>query len=255
MQSVVRFAAGLWRRPVRLLRAAQYRAGFGRARYSFGTWVTRAEPGNDGVLREVVLTDGRKRRAVRCDMLCAGDSLVPAVELGRLFGCALDGGGIAVDDLTRTSVSGVLCAGDAAAVRGVDAALTDGTIAGVVATGGRPGARLLAARRQDAAFGRALAAGFALRPELRARVESDTIVCRCEDVRLDAIASCGHAREAKLATRAGMGACQGRVCGPAIQFLRGWAPDSVRPPILPATIATLIHTGMAASAAEGDGRC
>jgi hypothetical protein len=52
--------------------------------------------------------------------------------------------------------------------------------------------------------------------------------------RLDGYAS---AREAKLATRAGMGPCQGRVCGPALGFLRGFEPESVRPPLAPAPVA------------------
>lgn len=250
--SIIRFAAGLWSRPLRLLQAARYRAAFGRARYAAGTWITRADAGTGGALHEVVLTDGRRSRTVQCDLLCIGDALVPATELGRLLGCRLDGDRIAADAETRASVPGVFCAGEVAGIRGVDAALTDGTIAGIVATGGRPADRLLRTRRRHAAFGRALETTFALRSELRARVAAETIVCRCEDVRLAAIQACGSAREAKLATRAGMGACQGRVCGPALQFLQGWPPDTVRPPLLPATIATLIHAGSAAHAAGGD---
>lgn len=251
-QAVIRFAAGLWNRPRRVLQAALYRAAFGRARYSPGTWVARAVAGAGGAVHEVVLTDGRRTRTVQCDLLCTGDSLVPATELARLLGCALEGDGIAVDDRTRTGVPGVLCAGEVAGIRGVDAALTDGVIAGIVAAGGRPPPHLLRERRRGAAFGRALDTAFTLRPELRDRVADDTIVCRCEDVRLDAVRACTGAREAKLATRAGMGPCQGRVCGPALRFLHGWSPDTVRPPVLPASIATLIHAGEAATAAGGD---
>jgi hypothetical protein len=36
-----------------------------------------------------------------------------------------------------------------------------------------------------------------------------------------------------------MGPCQGRICGPALQFLFGWTSDSVRPPILPTALANL----------------
>ncbi|PYV59898.1 MAG: pyridine nucleotide-disulfide oxidoreductase, partial [Acidobacteria bacterium] len=36
-----------------------------------------------------------------------------------------------------------------------------------------------------------------------------------------------------------MGPCQGRVCGPATEFLLGWTPDSVRPPIFPARLQSL----------------
>jgi hypothetical protein len=36
-----------------------------------------------------------------------------------------------------------------------------------------------------------------------------------------------------------MGPCQGRVCGPALGFLRGFEPDSVRPPLAPTPLAAL----------------
>jgi hypothetical protein len=36
-----------------------------------------------------------------------------------------------------------------------------------------------------------------------------------------------------------MGPCQGRICGAATQFLYGWLPESVRPPILPVRFQTL----------------
>jgi len=47
--------------------------------------------------------------------------------------------------------------------------------------------------------------------------------------------ACVDLREAKLLTRAGMGPCQGRVCGPALRHLCGWRRDRVRPPLLPIT--------------------
>lgn len=55
------------------------------------------------------------------------------------------------------------------------------------------------------------------------------IVCRCEDVYLDDVESSLaeangplSAHELKLQTRAGMGVCQGRTCGPLIHsLLRG----------------------------------
>ncbi len=81
---------------------------------------------------------------------------------------------------------------------------------------------------------------FRPRAELADVVRADTIVCRCEDVRLAAIAAAESAREAKLATRAGMGPCQGRVCGPALEFLFGWDSDSVRPPVKPAALGNLV---------------
>ena len=64
-------------------------------------------------------------------------------------------------------------------------------------------------------------------------------MCRCEDVPLGRLGGCAGAREAKLAARAGMGPCQGRVCGPALSFLFGWDSDTVRTPIQPAPLAAL----------------
>ena len=64
-------------------------------------------------------------------------------------------------------------------------------------------------------------------------------MCRCEDVALGPIRACGGAREAKLGFRAGMGPCQGRVCGPALAFLLGWDSDTVRTPIQPDPLEAL----------------
>ncbi len=38
-----------------------------------------------------------------------------------------------------------------------------------------------------------------------------------------------------------MGACQGRVCGPALAFLRGAAPDHARPPLVPVPLGLLLE--------------
>jgi hypothetical protein len=80
---------------------------------------------------------------------------------------------------------------------------------------------------------------FRPRPELADAVRADTIVCRCEDVPLSSISRAAGPREAKLAARAGMGPCQGRVCGPALEFLFGWDSDTVRPPVKPASFGSL----------------
>jgi hypothetical protein len=80
---------------------------------------------------------------------------------------------------------------------------------------------------------------FALRDELRTLATPQTIVCRCEDVPAGAFDAAWSPRQAKLYTRAGMGPCQGRVCGPALGFLYGWPADVVRPPIAPARLGSL----------------
>ena len=80
-----------------------------------------------------------------------------------------------------------------------------------------------------------------MREELRRLARPDTLVCRCEDVAMSRCEGAASIREAKLATRAGMGPCQGRVCGPALRFLHGWPPDSARPPLSPTSLAALMQ--------------
>jgi hypothetical protein len=82
---------------------------------------------------------------------------------------------------------------------------------------------------------------FELRSELNGLMSAETVVCRCEDVVWKSILTHSDWRSAKLHTRVGMGACQGRVCGSALEFLRGWSLESVRPPVYPARVATLAN--------------
>jgi hypothetical protein len=99
--------------------------------------------------------------------------------------------------------------------------------------------RLLPARNREMRLVRSLAHTFRLREELRTLAEAETLVCRCEDVAYGAVAACTSWREAKLHTRCGMGPCQGRICGPATEFLFGWQAPSPRPPLFPASVGTL----------------
>jgi hypothetical protein len=89
---------------------------------------------------------------------------------------------------------------------------------------------------------------FAPRDELRRVVTASTIVCRCEDVPFGALRAEWTVRQAKLYTRAGMGACQGRVCGAALEFLNGWPADSVRLPAAPALLSSFLAEAADAAA-------
>ena len=247
---VARFAASLWRRPGLLLRAAGYRAGFRAARYATGTWVSAAE-GARGVER-VTITDGRRSETLGCDLLCVGYGLVPATELARLAGCAVPGGAVAVDERQETSVPGLYCAGEPTGIGGAELSLIEGGIAGLCAAGrDRDAAPMLGARsalRREAA---AMERAFAPRAELRDVCTDDTIVCRCEDVTRGELDPAWCSRQAKLYTRAGMGPCQGRVCGAALDFHFGWTSDAVRPPIEPALLSTVLAAAAPDAAATG----
>jgi len=176
-----------------------------------------------------------------CDRLACGFGLIPNTQLGQALGCELDGQALAVDAWQATRRADHYAAGECTGFGGSELALVEGTIAGHAAVGERHAAQALGARRKRwQGFARALNQAFALNPQLKKLAEPDTLVCRCEDVPYSAIT--GHAdwRAAKLASRCGMGACQGRVCGGAVQHLFGWQPAAPRPPFSPARIETLL---------------
>lgn len=236
------FAASLISRPAKVWQGIQLRAELAGAPYRTGCWVVAVE-GSDAVT-SVRLTDGSRTWAERCDLLACGFHLVPNTELASLLGCRVTETGVEVNAEQQTSIAGVYCAGEPTGVAGVDAASIQGEIAGLAAAGKAPAAARLYGRRDaEIAFGRAMSRAFALRPEILKLAEPDTIVCRCEDVRLGELEGKMTPRrgwtDAKLQTRCGMGPCQGRICGPALDALFGWRNASVRPPIFPIPIAAL----------------
>ena len=242
------FAARLLSAPRKLLEGLGYRARLAGAPYSTSAWVREVEA-HGGALRARV-TDGRRDWSWDCDVLATGYGLVPNLELPRLLGCAIADGHVVTTPAQETSLSGVYAAGELCGVAGVAHALASGTLAGLAAAGCDLPASLVRRCGRERAFGARLGRAFALRDELRALPRPDTLVCRCEDVPHARIAACASAREAKLATRAAMGPCQGRVCGPALEYLAGWEPDSVRPPLLPTALALLEAAGSEDGPAE-----
>jgi D-hydroxyproline dehydrogenase subunit alpha len=250
-RSVLEFAASLWRTPARLAQAAGFRAAFVGARYRWGTWVTRVDQAPGADLR-VTFTDGRRSWVESLELLATASGLVPSTELARLLGCAVEGGRVVVDSLQRTSLPAVYAAGEPTGNTGVEAALVEGAIAGLAASGRAAEARHhFASRDRHRQFAARAARAFGPRPELRERLEPGTIVCRCEDVPLSALRPEWGVREAKLAARAGMGSCQGRVCGAAMHHLFGVTPDAVRLPAAPVPLGVLADLTSSFDDSEG----
>jgi NADPH-dependent 2,4-dienoyl-CoA reductase/sulfur reductase-like enzyme len=226
------FGISLLTSPSKLRQALGIQLGLAGVPYRPDSWVEAAE--GDSQIRQVRVHGGS--RPLECDYLAVGYGLVPNTELASLLGCSVSAAGIQVDNDQRTAVDGVYAAGECTGIGGLELSLVEGEIAGLGAANGR----LTARRRSGQRFADALARAFALRPELRSLPKPSTLVCRCEDVPYQKLAPYSNWREAKLQTRCGMGACQGRVCGAAGAFLFGWSPSSVRPPLLPARVGTLL---------------
>jgi len=227
--------------------AARYRLALARARIPlrYRRMVVAAE--GDGHVQAVVhaAVDGDWRaiagteERVACDTLCLGYGFLPSVELLRLAGCAIDededrGGAVArLDEWMRTTVPGISAAGDGTGVEGSMVAVDEGRLAAVgiaLELGSLSPAqvehetkalrRRLSRRR---AFRVALARMHRVGAGIYELPDSDTVICRCEEVTLSAlelaVAASADVATVKALTRAGMGLCQARNCGRTVSAL------------------------------------
>lgn len=241
MKSLAPFALSLLRDPAKIMQGLRYKAAIPGVSFHTGSWPVEAK-GEDRVT-SVTLSIQGSLEEIPCDYLACGFHLIPNIELPSLLGCRIDHGVVVTDELQRTSVPGIFCAGEPTGIGGLEKSLLEGEIAGLASVGQHEKAHKLIPKRQPTAtFARNLARAFALRPELSRLCAADTIVCRCEDVTFAALQSHTSWRAAKLHTRCGMGPCQGRICGAATETLFGWNADSVRPPVLPSLISSLTST-------------
>lgn len=176
----------------------------------------------DGADLVASLSDGSEHRA---DLVAMGYGFLPANELLRLLGCRhrFDRGrGHLVtvrDESCRTSVENVLAVGDCCGLGGAKVAEMEGAVAGAVAAGRAPNPRAVVRLGRQRAFQAAMWRLFAAPYRGLGLADAATAVCRCEEVTLaevEAAIAAGAASPTALAqvTRAGLGRCRGRYCGP-----------------------------------------
>ena len=209
------------------LQAIRLRAG---VRYLTGCWPVSAEPG------AVTLRRRRRTWTERCDYLACGFGLVPNTELAMLLGCGGRGRRVSAD-----GTAGIYAAGEVTGIGGLDLSIVEGEIAGYAAGGPARTQRARCSPRASATGGSPPRwSGHSPAPGIGgARAPTTRWSAAARMSRSGASARCSGWREAKLQTRCGMGPCQGRVCGAAVEFLLGWKSESVRPPLFPARIRTL----------------
>ncbi|WP_410650352.1 NAD(P)/FAD-dependent oxidoreductase [Amycolatopsis sp. cmx-4-54] len=238
----------------------RYAAALARHRvpYRLGRAVIEAR-GADRV-REVVTAQVRAdwsivpgtERTFEVDAVCVGHGFVPQPELAVAAGCALDDGFVRVDATQRTTVDGVFAAGEITGIGGAVTAAAEGAVAGCVAAGGEPSPGLLRARDRALTFTERLATAHPIGAAWRSWLREDTIICRCEETTYGELRRaaedtvCPGPHALKLGTRAGLGPCQGRVCGPTVSELCGGAERHHRPIIQP------IRLGELAARTEGE---
>ncbi len=155
------------------------------------------------------------------DLLLLHDGIIPSPQITRALGCVHTWSDTQrcwhpkVDDWGRTSMPGILVAGDGAGIGGATDALLSGQIAALGLVGADASA-LRAERDRHRAVRPLLETLFTPRPM---RLEDTTLVCRCEEVTAGAVreaarVGCLGLNQLKAYTRCGMGPCQGRMCAP-----------------------------------------
>jgi NADP-dependent aldehyde dehydrogenase len=224
----LRAAAGV---PEKALEGAEYAAVFARHRIPYRTRSIVTEVlGTDhvsGVRTARVDADGRvlpgtERVYEDVDVVGFGWGFTPQMELPLSFGIQtrLDADGSlvgVVDERQQSSVPGLFLAGEVTGVGGATLAVLEGLAAGTAAAGGTVSPEKTAARHRR--FAEAMHRAHPVPAAWQDWLVPETIVCRCEEVTAcqitDARESLGarDVRTLKSFTRAGMGWCQGRVCG------------------------------------------
>jgi len=200
----------------------------------------------DGRVREVTVAkldadwNSLQVKRIPVDAVCVGYGFVPQLELAVSAGCRLRDGFVDVDKNQRTSVPWVFAAGEITGIGGAELAAHEGVIAGAAAAGGRPGFTV------DRRFAEALTRVYPIKPGWRNWLTDDTIICRCEKVthrKLQVATQRGATatRAVKLASRAGLGVCQGRICGVTVADLLDLDPTTFarRPIAVPIPLGEL----------------
>ncbi len=219
-------------------------------------------------LRSVRYADGRGRSGeIVTDLLLIHDGVVPGIQATLAAGCAHQWNPMqqdfepVLDRFCMSSNPAVFVAGDGATIAGARAARLSGRLAALGIARAAGLCSNVQADASSAVLRRALKAAFGFRrfidtlyPSADLAIPDDAMVCRCEEVTAGRIrtALAGRAHlgpdGVKIATRAGMGPCQGRQCGLTLTRLvaeaHGGAPAEVgylrvRPPLKPLTLGEL----------------
>jgi NADPH-dependent 2,4-dienoyl-CoA reductase/sulfur reductase-like enzyme len=195
---------------------------------------------------------GSERR-LEADAVAVGYGFTPQLELALAARCRVEDGFVVVDAAQGTSAPGVFAAGELTGIGGADLAASEGAVAGAAAAkyvgaAVEPPVRAMARVRSGRRFAVALNAAYPVRPGWQGWLRDDTIVCRCEEVTRAALyravdeRDVGAVRSLKLVSGAGLGMCQGRVCGRNVAELAdvdgaGFAKRPIASPIRLAELA------------------
>lgn len=212
--------------------------------------------------------EGDALETVPVDTICLGHGFTPSVQLARQAGCehCYDPGLRAYvplrDEWLQTTLPGLFVAGDGAGIGGKDVAQWEGRLAALAAAGQlnrRVGSERVAVVCRELARQRRFAAVltdlFPASAHLGDLLTDDTVLCRCEEITVGEIRrvvaeGAETLNAVRMVTRAGMGRCQGRMCGgPVAELLARELGQPVealgqvtpRPPVVPVPLEGLLE--------------
>jgi NADPH-dependent 2,4-dienoyl-CoA reductase/sulfur reductase-like enzyme len=197
------------------------------------------------------------------DVVCLGYGLLPPIQSASALGCKLKFDNHIHwfvpehDTNMETSEAGIYAIGDLTKISGSKAAILEGEIAGLHAAYSLGALSkdnfnekmppIQAKLRKINQLTDTLQRLYPFRPELSKLASEDTLICRCEEITVNKVKEAisngaSDINQVKLATRSGMGYCQGRFCSvliaPLISEMCGTAlselrPFTIRPPFQP----------------------
>jgi len=195
---------------------------------------------------------------LEADAVCLGFGFTPNLELATAAGCHLtegpDGGpAVTVDHNQQTTTPGIYAAGELTGIGGAALATAEGQVAGAAAAAGSSpsatsrggGERARWSVAKGKRFAVALAKAYPVRDGWLEWSKQDTVVCRCEEVSRGDVEEAVRERDAvgarslKLSCRAGLGLCQGRVCGRNVAVISGVGGEYGRPVAQPVRLGDL----------------
>ncbi len=227
--------------------------------------------GGNNKLNSISFKHKGKSKTLTTDILLTHFGVIPHIWLTQAAGCehfwdkSQQCWRPKQDSWGRTSLEGILIAGDGGGINGAKAAEYAGEIAAtqaIYALGkidrqqrNEQAATAKFAKKRERCIRPFLEAWFAISNNLLVTKDNETLICRCEEISAGEIRTAiaeGHddSNHVKFITRCGMGACQGRQCANAVAhivaaetgkslpeagFYRG------RPPVTPISLGQLAH--------------
>lgn len=246
-----------------------------RVQPSFGWTILEARGGDQVEEAVIVQVDENWKpivgteKVLSVDTVCLGFGFIPSLQLSRQLGCRcswdpdLAAWVTDADADQRTLVPAVFVAGETTGIGGHDVAIEEGAVAGLKAAADlgklsaedaeKKLAKVRGELKNHREFASFLNRTFSVKPGIYDLMREDTIVCRCEEVTVGEISEAakewnGSLRTIKQLTRAGMGPCQGRICGSLVAQIAAKASgktvpelgvDTPRPPIKPIPLGAL----------------